>query len=115
MGLEIPSLEEFEELIDRKVSPILERLNHPRINLPGLEPLLNAKQAAKLLGCKEGHLAKLRTNGSKLEDGGLKYVDISEPGAGRPTIRYDVLEIKAYIERRTRKHTSDPGKEVKQA
>jgi excisionase family DNA binding protein len=62
------------------------------------KPLVNEHEAAQLLGLSVATLRRWRWAGRA-----LRYVKV---GAA---VRYDPAELRAYIERQTRRSTHDPG------
>lgn len=63
--------------------------------------LLDGEQVAEMLGCSHRTVQRLRTEPGR---NGLPYVRV-----GPQLIRYRRSDVHAFIERRLRRSTSDPG------
>lgn len=63
--------------------------------------LLDGEQVAEMLGCSHRTVQRLRTEPGR---DGLPYVRV-----GPQLIRYRRADVVAFIERRLRRSTSDPG------
>lgn len=68
--------------------------------------LITPKKAASLLDVSERRLADWRQVGK-----GPRFVKLGD--SPQDEVRYDERDVQKYIESRRRKHTNDPGPEVK--
>ncbi len=101
MKVEVPSIKEYEELLDRKLAPVLNLLNQIAGDNQSLKPkmgLLDTEAAANYLGMSVGWLQNKRSEGD-----GPKFIKLGHK------VKYQIEDLETFKRERLRKHTADPG------